>query len=236
MLLNLFKKGKNDSSFGNFAYLCNRFHQSISERMNLYIRYFDDEVVVTSVDAALDFIRGIQDFKVTPQFEEEFREYAEGSMPYPKRFKVRTRVYFIVIKTLAATLADFKAHGKGGIKEEDLLTEDVEATAIEEEPRPMLRPKDLIQMRLNDEQPGWYEGTLYFKRVVVVPETGKFDYRNTTFTAHVKAHSGMDCYNRLTDYLRNRPDIDPRSQFPSAKGKNYQYRFLGFKPYAELEV
>lgn len=204
--------------------------------MNLYIRYFDDEVVVTSVDAALDFIRGIQDFKVTPQFETEFREYAEGSMPYPKRFKVRTRVYFIVIKTLAETLADFKAHGKGGLKEDELLSEVVEETPADEIVKPLLRPKDLIQMRLNDQQPGWYEATMHFKRVIVVPETGKFDYRDTTFSARLKAYSGMDCYNRLTDHLRNRTDIDPRSQFPSAKGKNFQYTFLGFKPYAELNV
>ena len=191
---------------------------------------------MTSVDAALDFIRGIQDFKVTPQFETEFREYAEGSMPYPKRFKVRTRVYFIVIKTLAETLADFKAHGKGGLKEDELLSEVVEETPADEIVKPLLRPKDLIQMRLNDQQPGWYEATMHFKRVIVVPETGKFDYRDTTFSARLKAYSGMDCYNRLTDHLRNRTDIDPRSQFPSAKGKNFQYTFLGFKPYAELNV
>ena len=75
--------------------------------MNLYIRYFEDEVVVTTVDAALDFIRSIQDFKVTPQFEAEFRDYAEGSIPFPKRYKVRPRVYFIVIKTQASTLEEF---------------------------------------------------------------------------------------------------------------------------------
>ena len=232
----LLKKGKNGTSFRIFAYLCTRFQQTNNESMNLYIRYFDDEVVVTSVDAALDFIRGIQDFKVTPQFETEFREYAEGSMPYPKRFKVRTRVYFIVIKTLAETLADFKAHGKGGLKEDELLSEVVEETPADEIVKPLLRPKDLIQMRLNDQQPGWYEATMHFKRVIVVPETGKFDYRDTTFSARLKAYSGMDCYNRLTDHLRNRTDIDPRSQFPSAKGKNFQYTFLGFKPYAELNV
>ena len=81
--------------------------------MNLYIRYFDDEVVVASVDEALDFIRTIQGFDVTPQFEEDFRQYADGNMPFPKRYKVRPRVYFIVIKTLANNLEEFKANGKG---------------------------------------------------------------------------------------------------------------------------
>ena len=205
--------------------------------MNLYIRYFDDEVVVTSVDEALDFIRGIQGFNVTAQFETDFREYAEGSMPFTKRFKVRARVYFIVIKTLAYTLAEFKANGKNAAKDDDLLADNTLTGATDEErPQPMLRPKDMIQLHLNEEHPGWYEGTVHFKRVVVVQETGKCDYLDTTFTARMKAHSAMDCYNQLTDHLRTRGDVDPRSQFPSAKGKNFQYTFLGFKPYAELNV
>lgn len=193
--------------------------------MNLYIRYFDDEVVVTSVDAALDFIRTIQGFNVTPQFEAEFREYAEGSIPFPKRYKVRPRVYFIVIKTLATTLEEFKSKGKSG--------EDAENTSKMADG---VRPRDLVRLRLNDECPGWYEGTVIFKRVVVVPETGKFDYQDTTFSALVKAYSAQDCYNRIVDYLRSRDDVDPRSQFPSAKGKNFIYSYVGLKPYSELNV
>ena len=193
--------------------------------MNLYIRYFEDEAVVTTVDAALDFIRSIQDFKVTPQFEAEFRDYAEGSIPFPKRYKVRPRVYFIVIKTQASTLEEFKANGKGG------ETENAEAR-----PDRPLRSRDLARQRLNDECPGWYEGSITFKRVVVVPETGKFDYLDTTFAALVKAYSAQDCYNRIVDYLRSRSDVDPRSQFPSPKGKNFQYSFVGLKPYSELNV
>ena len=200
--------------------------------MNLYIRYFDDEVVVASVDEALDFIRTIQGFDVTPQFEEDFRQYADGNMPFPKRYKVRPRVYFIVIKTQAANLEEFKAIGKGAGKEGEQTDTQTEAAPA----KPNLRPKDLIQLRLNDELPGWYEGTIYFKRVVIVPETGKFDYKDTVFTAHVKAFSAMDCYNHIIDHLRTRADIDPRSQFPSAKGKNFRYTYLGFKPYAELSV
>lgn len=194
--------------------------------MNLYIRYFDDEVVVGGADEALEFIRErIQDFSITPEFEKEFREYVEGSMPFPKRYKVRARVYFIVIKTLAADLAEFKANGKN-----------TEGAADEEGKRPALRPKDQIQMRLNDELPGWYEGTVLFKRVVINQATGKYDYRDTTFVAVVKAYSAMDCYNRIVDYLRSCDDIDPRSQFPSPKGKNFQYTYMGLKPYSELNV
>jgi len=194
--------------------------------MNLYIRYFDDEVVVAGADDALAFIREhIQDFTITPEFEKDFREYVEGPMPFPKRYKVRARVYFIVIKTLAADLAEFKANGKSA-----------EGMGDEEGKRTMLRPKDQIQMRLNDELPGWYEGSVLFKRVVINQETGKYDYRDTSFVAVVKAYSAMDCYNRIVDYLHSCEDIDPRSQFPSPKGKNFQYTYLGLKPYSELNV
>ena len=198
--------------------------------MNLYIRYFDNEVVVTNVEDALDFIRGIEGFVVTPQFEKEFRDYAEGSMPYPKRYKVRARLYFIVIKTTAATLEEFKANGKHAAEEEPLAEQDGDA------PRKPLRQKDQILMRLHEERPGWYEGTMKFKRVVFVPETGKYDYIDSNFTSRVKAMSGQDCYERMVDYLQSRPDIDPRCQFPSSKGKNYSFEFLGIKPLQEMLV
>ena len=80
-------------------------------------------------------------------------------------------------------------------------------------------------VRLNEERPGWYEGMIDFKRVLLVPGTGKYQYRDTQFIANVKANSGMECYNRIVDYLRER--VDERSQFPSAKGKNFKFRYLG---------
>lgn len=203
--------------------------------MNLYIRYFDDEVVVKNVNEALDFIAGIEDFNITPQFEADFRQYVEGSMPYPKRYKVRTRVYFIVIKTTAETLEEFKANGKTQQGEAEVMGEMEEGNVVEN-PRPFMRPKDQALMRLNDEAPGWYEGVVNFKRVVRNAHTGKFDYVDTTFAARVKAWSGIDCYNRIIDHLRTRGDIDPRSQFPSAKGKNFHFTYLGLKPYEEVAV
>jgi len=41
----------------------------------------------------------------------------------------------------------------------------------------------------------------------------------------VKAASGLDCYERIVEHLRER--VDDRSQFPSAKGKNFKFRYLG---------
>ncbi len=191
--------------------------------MNLYIRFFDDERVVTSTDEALEFISTFQGFKVTPDFEADFRQYAEGDVAYPKRYKVKSRIYFIVIKTLASTLEEFKANGKHN------AAADASATVL-------TKPKDIIEQRLNEEQPGWYEGFILFKRVVFVPETGKYDYVDTRFSALTKAWSPIDCYNRLVDYARSRDDVDERSQFPSPRGKNFKYEFIGLKPLSEMNI
>jgi hypothetical protein len=78
---------------------------------------------------------------------------------------------------------------------------------------------------LNEERFGWYEGALDFKRVTLMPGTGKFQYRDTHFVACCKAFSGQDCYNRIVDHLSQR--VDSRSQFPSSKGKNFKFIYLG---------
>jgi hypothetical protein len=57
-----------------------------------------------------------------------------------------------------------------------------------------------VMARLHEEQLGWYEGTIDFKRVQLVPGTGKFQYRDTRFVAQCKAYSGIDCYNRSVEH------------------------------------
>ena len=175
--------------------------------MNLYLRYFDSEVLVSSVDEALDFLSSIPEIDVSPDLERDLREYAASDVGYPKRYKVRSRVYFIVIKTLAATMRDFK-----------------EKKALRPAPAPKAE-NDGVLASLTTHKPGWYEGALDFKRVVLVPATGKHEYRDTHYVARVKAHSAMDCYNRIIENLRDR--VDGRSQFPSVKGKNFKFRYLG---------
>lgn len=175
--------------------------------MNLYLRYFDQETLVTSVDDAIDFLKSIPEIEMDAELEADVREYAASDLTYPKRYKVRPRVYFIVIKTTAQTMQDFK---------------DKKALRT---PTPAERMENPVAASLAQEAPGWYEGSLDFKRVVMVPATGKFEYRDTHFVADVKAESGLDCYNRIVDYLRD--CVDSRSQFPSAKGKNFHFRYLG---------
>lgn len=180
--------------------------------MNLYLRYFDNEILVSHVDEAIDFLRSIQDIEVTPELEADVRDYATSDVFFPKRYKVRAHVYFIIIKTVAATMLDFKQK-KG-------LRAPMPANASERR-----GVTDNAMVHLAELREGWYEGELDFKRVVMIPSTGKHEYRDTKFVVRCKAVSGQDCYNRIVEHLRSR--VDGRSQFPSAKGKNFHFRYLG---------
>jgi len=175
--------------------------------MNLYLRYFDKETLVTSVDDAIAFLADIDEVGMNPVLEKDIRDYVESDVFYPKRYKVRPRVYFIIIKTDAKSMQDFKE--KKAVHTGELM------------------PKTLSPLvtKLNEERFGWYEGAIDFKRVQLVPGTSKFQYRDVHFVARCKAMSGLDCYNRIVDHLSQRVDV--RSQFPSAKGKNYKFTYLG---------
>ena len=177
--------------------------------MNLYLRYFDQETLVNTVDEAIDFLAGIDEIGMNPVLESDIRDYVASDVFYPKRYKVRPRIYFIIIKTEAATMQDFK---------EKKAVRTVEGSNRERNAAPAVA-------RLNELRPGWYEGSIDFKRVLLVPGTGKFQYRDTHFVARVKAESGIDCYNRIVEHLQER--VDDRSQFPSAKGKNFKFHYLG---------
>jgi len=178
--------------------------------MNLYLRYFDRETLVSTVDEAIDFLKAIEEIGMNPVLEADIREYAASDVFYPKRYKIHPRVYFIIIKTEAATMQDFK---------------DKKAVHVLPEIDSSAKPMAPALVRLNEQRPGWYEGAIDFKRVLLVPGTGKFQYRDTQFVAQVKASCGLECYDRIVDHLRGR--VDERSQFPSAKGKNFKFRYLG---------
>ena len=175
--------------------------------MNLYLRYFDSEILVNNVEEAIDFLAGIDEIGMNDMLAKDIRDYVASDVMYPKRYKIRPRVYFIIIKTEAATMQDFK---------EKKAVHPVDNTAS--------KGASVIS-KLNEERFGWYEGALDFKRVQMVPGTGKFQYRDTHFVARLKANSGQDCYNRIIDHLSQR--VDPRSQFPSVKGKNFKFEYLG---------
>jgi hypothetical protein len=186
--------------------------------MNLYLRYFDQEAFVHSVDEAIAFLANIPEIGMDEVLEADIREYVDSDVFYPKRYKVRPRIYFIIIKTEAATMQDFK---------EKKAVHPFSTPSGNNVPNVEVRmkPELPVVMHLNEEQDGWYEGSFDFKRVLMVSGTGKFQYRDTHFVARCKAHSGIDCYNRIIDHLRSR--VDARSQFPSAKGKNFRFTYLG---------
>lgn len=181
--------------------------------MNIYARYFDQEVLVNDFQELIDFLSSIHDIRLTDDLVEDIRVYVESDMPYPKRYKIRPRVYFILIKTPASTLAEFKANRK--------------VMPVAPAENETLNKKEMRMSQLMDERFGWYKGTIIFKRVIQIPGTTKFQYQDTTFSACVKAVCGMECYNRIVGYLKDRQDVDLRSQFPSAKGQNFQFFYMG---------
>lgn len=180
--------------------------------MNVYVRYFDHEEVFKHGEDAVKFLVEINDFNMTQNIENDILNYCSGNMPYPMRIKVRSNVYFILIKTTAETLAEFKANRKNP-----------QASAARSESS----KKEEILSQLREPRKGWYIGEINFKRVSYIPGTQKCQYHDTRFKAYVYADSAMNCYDLLIEHLRNRQDVDPRSQFPSARGANYIYDFLG---------
>ena len=176
--------------------------------MNLYLRFFNDETFVHTVDEALDFLRTIPEITVDRRMEDELRDYVNSEVSYPKRYKVHARVYFIVIKTNAASMAEFKANRKSdGAGDGEKLN------------------YNKSYLHLKDERPGWYEGTLKYKQVLQNTMTGKFEYHDAAITVRCKANSASQCYERIVSFLKDK--VDARSQFPSARGKNFVWTYLG---------
>ena len=45
--------------------------------MNLYLRYFDREILVKNVDEAIRFLSDIDEIEMNPQLERDIREYVK---------------------------------------------------------------------------------------------------------------------------------------------------------------
>ena len=186
--------------------------------MNVYARYFDHEILTRNLDELLDFLHGLREVPITPALVNELRDYYESDLPYPKRCKVRPRIYFILIKTTAETMQEFKSNRKPGAKTPQ---------PTYDAPRQTMQRPVAKSLPLQETQGGWYFSKLHFKRVMLIPGTNKHQYRDTTFSAYLRANSPQHCYERIIDHLKNRQDIDPRSQFPSPKGANFHYEYIG---------
>ncbi len=191
--------------------------------MNIYARYFDKDTLVGGYDELMDFLSSIKEIPITQRLAEEVRAYVESDMPYPKRYKIRPRVYFIMIKTSARTMEEFKSHRRGNAE-----SQQAGAPHFSSSPAPArVNMKDLKAARLAEERAGWYLCSITFKRVIQIAGTTKFRYQDTDFTAYVKAASGQECYTRMVEHIKARPEVDLRSQLPSAKGENFSFEYVG---------
>lgn len=189
--------------------------------MNIYARYFNQDVLVTNFDDLMSFLSSIPEIPITSRLEDDVRAYVESDMPYPKRYKIRPRVYFILIKTTATTMEEFKAHRK------DAGSPEAQAEEMAGPVEPLVNRKEIKAAQLAEVREGWYLCTMVFKRVIQIAGTSKFRYQDTKFVVYVYALSGMECYNRILAHLKGRTEIDLRSQFPSARGVNFTFEYVG---------
>lgn len=184
--------------------------------MNLYVRYFDYETLATNMNEVAEFISSIKEINVDENSLARVKNFWESDNAYPFRLKVSFSNYVLFLKTDAHDLLEFKYL--------EQLRKENKGDGVA--PQTMSEKKRSLLDALNEPKEGWYEATLMFKRVVQIRTTNKFQYRDTRFKVRLKAASPMDCYNRVVEHLRNRQDVDPRSQFPSAKSANFVYTFL----------
>ncbi|MCQ2132917.1 MAG: hypothetical protein MJY90_06255 [Bacteroidaceae bacterium] len=182
--------------------------------MNLYVRYFEHDTLATNMDEVVAFLESLKEVKLDDSVINKILNFQASNNLYPYRLKVGYTNYVLFLKTEAQTLEEFKE------LERIRNQQKADGTYVAEKKKSALD-------KYNEPCEGWYEASLMFKRVILVPETNKFQYRDTRFRAKLKATSPMDCYNRIVNHLRNRQDVDPRSQFPSVKSNNFEYQFLG---------
>ena len=183
--------------------------------MNLYVRYFDREYLAKSVEDAIGFLQSIEEIKLESNAASRITTFLSSSNIYPFRLKVSYSNYVLFLKTEAETLEQFK--------EEEAKRKEQKAERVST----MAERKKTILDALNEEKIGWWDVVLTFKRVITMPETGKCKYIDTRFHVRLRALSAMDAYNRLIKHLQGRADVDPRSQFPSAKSDKFEYTYLG---------
>ena len=199
--------------------------------MNYYIRFFDKDVLVSSFEEAYDFLASIPQIKMDDVRREILKKFIEGPSKFPLRLKVTPKVYALVLKTEENNIEKLRGGNTDSHhpSESDMPSDDFKRPAemavppIDEWKR---RTYDRV-MQLNDEVPGIYEGCLVFKRVVPIEGNSmKVCYKDTRFAARMRAMSGIDCYNQIVAHLKGRQDVDPRSQYPSAKSNKFDFTLL----------
>ena len=55
--------------------------------MNLYLRYFDNEIFAYSIEEAFDFLKSIPEIDLDEFLMRDIAQYVESPNMYPKRYK-----------------------------------------------------------------------------------------------------------------------------------------------------
>lgn len=170
--------------------------------MNYYARYFDSEGVFSSPQDLVDFISSIPQIMMTEELSDAIRKFCADKTSFPRHFRLPNKSTFIVIKTTANSLDEFKTRGANG------GTMQVEV-------------KDSKVMTAEEIRPGMYDVRINFRRAIVNPETRKCSFVEEEFCVEMFAQSKRHCFDAVLDYLKNHPDVDSRSQYPSIKSSNF---------------
>lgn len=175
--------------------------------MNYYARYFDSEGVFHTPQALVDFIASIPQIIMTDELAAAMLKFCEDKTSFPRHFRLPNKHTFIVIKTNASSLDEFKTIGaNGGVMPTE--AKEAKGTAVDE-----LRP-------------GKYRVSITFRRAVVNPDTRKCNFVEERFEVEMLAQSQRQCYDVVIDHLKNHPDLDARSQFPSIRSVNFTATLL----------
>ncbi len=172
--------------------------------MNYYARYFDSESVLNTPNELVNFIASIPQITMTDELSAAILKFCEDKTSFPRHFRLPNKHTFIVIKTNASSLDEFKTVGANG----GVQNTEAKNSAMDE-----LRP-------------GKYRVSMTFRRAVVTPESRKCLFVDELFEVEMLAQSQRQCYEVVLEHLKNHPDLDARSQFPSIRSDNFTATLL----------
>lgn len=170
--------------------------------MNYYARYFESEGVFSSPQELVGFLSGIPQIEMTDELSGAILQFCADKTSFPRHFRLPNKSTFIVIKTNALTLDEFKTRGaNGGVVPGE--------------------QKEQKQGAADEIRPGMYSVQIHFRRAIVNPETRKCSFVDEDFEVEMLAQSQRQCFEVVVEHLKNHPDVDPRSQYPSIRSSNF---------------
>ena len=175
--------------------------------MYYYARYFDSEGVFETPQMLVEFIAGIPQITMTEELSDAVLKFCTDKTSFPRHFRLPNKNTFIVIKTTATSLEEFKTRGANG---GNTTTE----------------PKEAKTTAADEIHPGLYDVSMVFRRAIVNPETRKCSFVEETFEAEMLAQSQRQCFEVVIEHLKNHPDVDSRSQYPSIRSSNFKAELI----------